>query len=214
MTRTLLSLLTGLLAMFALGTAAWIACAILLTGGDFMNFRAGFLVVPAIALAAGFLGARTRHAAWRGVIGVASVGAAAFWIFMPDGWWASPPPPPSIPVPAAVAPVAPAPPACDAVKAWRSRVIQGNADDAEAVQVLARCLASGELVGRTREDLEAALGPSGPATVFSSSFGYTAQDRTWPVGTLPEGWVGGVPNLVVTFGSDGRSERAGMVHTQ
>ena len=42
----------------------------------------------------------------------------------------------------------------------------------------------------------------------------TLEDLYFAVGRLPEGWVGGVPNLVVDLGDEGRCVRVLSVHTQ
>jgi hypothetical protein len=85
-------LLFSAVAAFSLSTVAYVVWGFL-TPGDFFG-NGSVLVLPTIAvgfalgLVAGFR-ASTRLRAVLLVLAVLSLG---FWVFVPDGWWAHPPP--------------------------------------------------------------------------------------------------------------------------
>lgn len=128
----------------------------------------------------------------------------------------APPAAPAVPPPQPSAGPAPAPDpeACTALRAERARVIAGPEDERRASDALGACLGSGWPLGRTRAELDAVLGPGEPTGSWFPGLGFTADDRFWSIGTLPEGWVGGVPNLVAAFDAEGRCTRASPIHTQ
>jgi hypothetical protein len=76
-------------------TVTWIAIGLSNTGDAFPQGRAAammplLLVLPPLAAWAGWKQASMRLVA---VLAILSVLAAAFWIAVPNGWWASGPPP-------------------------------------------------------------------------------------------------------------------------
>lgn len=78
---------------FALGTGCWTAWG-LATPGDFFA-NGSPLVYPTVLVAVGlgaWVGFRFLSVWVRGLILMAAVGALCFHVFVPDGWWATPPP--------------------------------------------------------------------------------------------------------------------------
>ncbi|HET9957989.1 MAG TPA: hypothetical protein VFQ61_26005 [Polyangiaceae bacterium] len=88
-----LRLWCGLLAGFAAGTLAWITVGLLTPGDFFANGNVAVALAPgAFAVGAAWMGYRRAKRGLAGwLLALAGV-AALFWIFAPNGWWASPPP--------------------------------------------------------------------------------------------------------------------------
>ncbi|HXU81498.1 MAG TPA: hypothetical protein VN914_08875 [Polyangia bacterium] len=81
------------LAAFAGLTLAWFLCG-LLSGGDFLGGGSPLPYLLAVAGAGlgGWLGAKARARGARVAIAAAALAALLFWVAVPNGWWALPPP--------------------------------------------------------------------------------------------------------------------------
>jgi hypothetical protein len=86
-------LLLAALGAFTVATFCWIAIG-LVTPGDFFANGSRLIVIPLVLAAAvgGYVAWRTRSRALRIALIVVSAMCAYFWIAVPSGWWASPPP--------------------------------------------------------------------------------------------------------------------------
>lgn len=104
--------------------------------------------------------------------------------------------------------------ACRVLRTWSERVIASDGVDAEAQAAVGECIASAALLGMTRAEVEAILGPGRSIEGGFGGLDLGPEDLYFAVGRLPEGWVGGVPNLVVDLGDEGRCVRVLSVHTQ
>jgi hypothetical protein len=84
--------LQATLGAFAGFTGGWILAAML--SGDELRvsdpFRLLGLAVPTTAGA--LFASRVQRWPWRALLGIAAIAALVFWIAVPDGWWALPPP--------------------------------------------------------------------------------------------------------------------------
>ncbi len=81
------------LAAFALGTGCWVGWGLATPGDLFANGSP--LLDPTLGLSIGlgaWAGFRFRSVWVRGPILLAAVAALSFHLFVPDGWWATPPP--------------------------------------------------------------------------------------------------------------------------
>lgn len=89
-------------------TLCWIVGG-LAAGGDYFAQGSPLMWVTLVAATAagGWLGLRVRSRLQRLALALAALGFALFWVAVPDGWWALPPPRPSAPK-AALGPRAPA----------------------------------------------------------------------------------------------------------
>jgi hypothetical protein len=87
-----LDLVFAVLGAFALGTACWAIWGFLTPGDLFANGNP--LVEPSLlacVLFGGATGYKFRGMP-RGLVLLAAVCTVCFWLFVPDGWWATPPP--------------------------------------------------------------------------------------------------------------------------
>lgn len=110
---------------------------------------------------------------------------------------------------------------CREVRAKMKDVIQNDEEDMVAWKAAAALTDSGLLVGKSRGDIEMLLGPGTPCGKYTygdsytfQSFGFARDDIYYEVGQLPKICVGGVPNIVIGFGKDGRCDKVKMIHTQ
>jgi len=110
---------------------------------------------------------------------------------------------------------------CDAVRKTIGVVINNDEEDRAAGKRASDLANSGLLIGKPRQAIERMLGPgtqcgkyaSGDSYTFQS-FGFARDDIYYSVGRLPDGWVGGVPNLVLGFDKDGKCSNVKVIHTQ
>jgi hypothetical protein len=83
----------ALLGSFVAVTLAWISSAVLFGGDAFPPAGFGRLAIALAALIAGaYTGSRARSLGARVGLVIGGVVAAVFWLAVPNGWWALPPP--------------------------------------------------------------------------------------------------------------------------
>lgn len=87
--------------------------------------------------------------------------------------------------------------------------IRSNAQDAHHWQLARDAIAAGVLIGKSRAELEAALGPARACRACKPG-----DPLSWNVGRLPRLMDGGTPVLVVAFDARGVSVGASTVHEQ
>lgn len=103
---------------------------------------------------------------------------------------------------------------CKALTEYYDTVIDTNEMDYVIAEIVSKCVSSGELVGLTKEEISSILGSGMDCKSYFTFQNFDENCVYYPVGTLPDGWVGGVPNLVLGFNEDGVCERMMQIHTQ
>lgn len=91
------ALLMAAVGAFDAVTLCWIVWG-LLTPGDFFAHGNPFVLVtlPAALIAGAWLGSKARTRARRISLSAVGILCAVFWLFAPNGWWASGPPGPAV----------------------------------------------------------------------------------------------------------------------
>lgn len=87
-----LRLLGAMLSAVCLFTAAWVVWGFATPGDYFANGSSLLLPTLVLATAVGLIAGFRASGRVRTVFLVAAVVSACFWIFIPAGWWATPPP--------------------------------------------------------------------------------------------------------------------------
>lgn len=102
------------------------------------------------------------------------------------------------------------------LQAAMTATIDNDARDREVTQLVQRAIREQLLVGLTIAEIEEKLGPSQPCGDggWCTFFDLAPDDRYYEVGTLPDGWVGGVPMLILDIDEANRCSQVHFVHGQ